>query len=87
MTDADRAARGNSGRSSIWCVCIALGALLVGCGGGGSSEPLTALETPTAYTSGPITGFGSVSEAQEVKPKAETRASRKTDKLRFMPGT
>lgn len=37
MTDARRAARGNSRRSSILCVSIALGVLLVGCGGGGES--------------------------------------------------
>ena len=34
-------------------------AWLAGCGGGGS-EPLATTSTPSAFTSGPVTGFGSV---------------------------
>ena len=39
-------------------LCVA--AVLAGCGGGGSDSSSSSSDTATAYSSGPITGFGSV---------------------------
>lgn len=47
------------GALSQWALALAAALAVMGCGGGGGGDT-TALESPAAYTAGPISGFGSI---------------------------